>query len=243
MSKLQQDAIRELRQNLPLLKRLLQEFSHSLDSLQDPSEPFKQLHIGDIKRLEKSSRRIRELTYPEQFEIWVGGPITFDSKEKALEEVVGESSDGRPVLVRTTGEKVVRHIHAYTQRLSLYIETLLQSEQLEETLSRLTQENTNLKEQLAELRRRESIYLSIIREAQALTMHPLPHKSKEILLDSLQRQHTILTKNLCRLQEAKAQHGLNTPLDILNAIDQTQEDIRRVEATIGSLKADTTAAD
>jgi len=115
-------------------------------------------------------------------------------------------------------------------------------QRLERQLEYLQSYNLELEKQLAELRRRESAYLSIISQAQTSATYSLPSKSRKILLDSLQRQHTILTKNLSRLQETKAQYGLKPPLDILNAIDQTQEELKRIEATIANLKASKTGA-
>jgi hypothetical protein len=112
-------------------------------------------------------------------------------------------------------------------------------QRLERQFENLQSYNLELRKQLAEFRRRESVYLSIIK-AQTSATYSLPPKSREILFKSLQRQYTTLMRNLTRLQEAKAQYGLNVPLDILNAIDQTQQDLKQIEATIADLKANKT---
>jgi uncharacterized phage infection (PIP) family protein YhgE len=123
-------------------------------------------------------------------------------------------------------------------RLYLYVQGILQTQELEEVLDRLTQENASLKEQLTELRQRESDYISIIKEAQASATYSLPQERTEALLDSLKREHTTHTKNLRRLEETKAQYGpLDVPLHIQNAIDQTQEEIEQIEARIADLEA------
>ena len=107
---------------------------------------------------------------------------------------------------------------------------------LADKLAATSGELEHLKEELAELRRRESIYLSIIKEAQTSATCSPSLKDREILLESYRRQRTILTKNLTRYQEAKAQHGLDVPVDILNAIDQTQEDLKQIDANIAALE-------
>jgi hypothetical protein len=107
-------------------------------------------------------------------------------------------------------------------------------------LNRLAQENASLKEQLAELRRRESTYHSIVKEAQTSATYSPSPKDREILLESHRRQRTILIKNLTRYQEDKAKYGLNVPVNILNAIDQTQQDLKQIEATIADLEASKT---
>jgi len=124
--------------------------------------------------------------------------------------------------------------HTIADRLVLYVQGIVESENIEEALDRLTQENASLKQQLTELRQRESTYLSII--AQPSTAYPLPPESKENLLASLERQRAIIPKNLCTLQEQKAHYGLSPPLHIINAIDQAQEDLKSIENTIAYLK-------
>jgi hypothetical protein len=109
-------------------------------------------------------------------------------------------------------------------------------QRLERQLEHLRLYNLELEEELAEVRRRESTYLSIIKEAQTSATHSPSLKDKEILLESYRRQRTILTKNLTRYQEAKAQHGLDVSVDILNAIDQTQEDLKQIDANIAALE-------
>ena len=228
MSRPSQDVTRELRQSLPLLKELMRIFAqyHKYGLIPLPED--------EIQRLQTAYDRISELTSPTSVETWVGSKSFCTSQ--------GETAEEFPQLSKFTDiREQTRLAHSCASRLYLYVQGILENERIEETLDRLTQENTNLKEQLAELRQRESTYLSIIKQAQTSTTYSLPPESREILLDSLQRQHATLTKNLCRLQEVKAQHGLTTPLDILNAIDQTQEDLKRVEASIADLKAGRTA--
>jgi prefoldin subunit 5 len=106
-----------------------------------------------------------------------------------------------------------------------------------EELEEMEHELERLEEQLTELRQRESTYLSIIKEAQTSTPYSPSPKDREILLDSYRRQRTILLKNLTRCQEAKVKHGLNVPIDILNAIDHIQEELKQIEATIADLEA------
>ena len=93
-----------------------------------------------------------------------------------------------------------------------------------------------MKEELAELRRRESTYLSIIEEAQTSATYSPSLKDREILLESYRRQRPILIKNLTRYQEDKAKYGLNVPVHIQNAIDQTQEDLKQIDANIAALE-------
>ncbi|MFB0536384.1 MAG: hypothetical protein ACETWR_15530 [Anaerolineae bacterium] len=74
------------------------------------------------------------------------------------------------------------------------------------------------------------------REAIISATHLPPQERTEALLDSLRRERAIHTKNLRRLEETKAQYGpLDVPLYIQNAIDQIQENLRRVEARIANL--------
>ena len=127
------------------------------------------------------------------------------------------------------------------QRLERQLEDLRSCNlELEEELEEMEHELEHLKEELAELRRRESTYLSIIKEAQTSATYSPSLKDREILLESYRRQWTILIKNLTRYQEDKAKYGLNVPVHIQNAIDQTQEDLERIEAQIAHLKADKT---
>lgn len=220
MLELSQDAIRELRQSLPLLKRLQERFS-------DKSElTYSYL---EYKQLQRAYNRVSELTSSAEVQTWVGPP--FKLNKLKIDKEKDASLPQRELVRRWQIWK------GLSDRLYLYVQGILESEKIEEMQNRLTQENTSLKEQLAELRRRESTYLETIKEAQTSATYSFRQESREILLDSLQRQHTILTKNLCRLQEAKAQHGLSTPLDILNAIDQTQQDLKQIEATIADLEA------
>jgi hypothetical protein len=245
MPELSQNAIRELRQSLLLIERLLKALAHILKSLdRAPADPLEQLvwfssmslplPLSDIDWLEKASDRVRALTSPKQFETWVGGPISYNSKEQRLEEIHEDST------TISSGFHMIYHLHSYTERLYSYVQGILKNEEAEKNVSRLTQENASLKEQLAELRRRESTYLSIVKEAQTSATYSPSPKDREILLESYRRQRTILIKNLTRYQEDKAKYGLNVPVNILNAIDQAQEDLERIGAQIADLEASKT---
>ena len=219
MPELSQDAIRELRQALPILKRLFEKLDPMSLSYTE----------ADCKQLQSAYNRVLNLTSSAQMTAWVNPPFRLVKKDDKRPEGF-EKYDGDQIAI----------LQGISERLYLYVQGILESERVEETLNHLTQENASLKEQLAELRRRESTYIETIKEAQTSTTYSLPSKSREILLNSSQHQHATLVKNLARLQEAKAQYGLNVPLDILNAIDQTQEDLERIEAQIADLKASKT---
>jgi len=74
------------------------------------------------------------------------------------------------------------------------------------------------------------------REAITSATYSLPQERTEALLNSLKRERAIHIKNLRRLEETKAQYGpLDVPLYIQNAIDQTQENLKRIEANIADL--------
>jgi hypothetical protein len=78
------------------------------------------------------------------------------------------------------------------------------------------------------------------REAITSATYSLPRKRTEALLDSLKREHAIHIKNLRRLEETKVQYGpLDVPLYIQNAIDQTQENLQRIEANLADLASRT----
>lgn len=199
---------------------VIRELRQSLPLLERLKQIFLQqperITEDEQQQLKKAYDRITELTSYDKVSTWVGW-MSYKHDEWP--------NRGSPIC----------------DRLYLYVQGILQTQELEEMLDRLTQENASLREQLAELRQRELTYLSNIKAAQTSTTYSLPPKDREILLDSLQRQKTTLTKNLCWLQEKKAQYGpLNVPLDILNAIDQTQEELRPIENTIGYLKASIT---
>jgi len=51
-------------------------------------------------------------------------------------------------------------------------------------------------------------------------------------VESLQREIAQRRKNLDRLEEQKAMHGLDVPLAILNAIDREKAEIARIEAIL-----------
>lgn len=58
-------------------------------------------------------------------------------------------------------------------------------------------------------------------------------KTRKFLLDSLERERAFHIMNLRRFEETKAKHGpLGVPLHIQNAIDRTQEELKRVETRI-----------
>lgn len=214
MPELSQDAIRELRQSLPLLKRLKEIFS---------SEPS--LSGDEFMQLKRALERVASLTDYGEFLYWVG---SIPSLPKAGWD-------------ESLSYTVKRNHEASAERLYTYVQGILQTQELEETLNRLTQENASLKEQLAELRQRELTYLSIIREAEAFTTYSPPLESQKTLLASLERQRAAITKNLYRYQEQKAQYGpLDVPPHILNAIDQLQEELKPVDNTIAYLKANIT---
>jgi len=68
--------------------------------------------------------------------------------------------------------------------------------------------------------------------------YSLPQERTEALLNSLKRERAIHIKNLRRLEETKAQYGpLDVPLYIQNAIDQTQENLKRIEDSISEMEA------
>jgi hypothetical protein len=203
MPELSQDAIRELRQCLPLLERLQQIF------VQEPGR----ITTDEQQQLRQAYDQIADLTSRTKVGAWVGW--------------ISDRYDDWPY----RGSPIC-------DRLYLYVQGILQAQELEETLNRLTQENASLKEQLDELRQLESTYLSIIREAQTSPTYSLPPKSGETLLDSLQRRRESLTKILWRYEEQKAQYGpLHVPPYIVNAIEQVHEELKPVESTIDYLKA------
>lgn len=232
MPELSQDAIRELRQSLPLLERLVKEFARAVA-----------IHPDDILRLQGASDRVRALTSTDQFEAWVGGKIAYGSDEEDEDFVIEilPSQERMQTLTSTDILGITEHLHRYAHRLYPYVQGIADTEEVEEKLDYLTEENANLKEQLAELRQRESIYLSTIREAQTSTIYSPPPDRNKALLASLERQRAAITKNLYRYQEQKAQYGpLDVPPHILNAIDQLQEELKPVDNTIAYLKANIT---
>jgi len=213
MTKLSRDAIRELRQSLPVLERLEKLFARP------------HLLTGDeIRQLKRAYDRVSELTSSAEVRTWVGSIWV---------HMVDQDQDWE---LWSTNREVTENARTFSERLYTYVQERLESEKVEELLDRLTQENASLKEQLAELRQRESIYLSIIGEVETPAAYSLSPQSREILLNSLRRQETTLTKNLSRLREAKVKYGLNVPLDILNGIDQTQAELEQITASIASLE-------
>ena len=216
MPKLSQDAIRELRQSLPLLKRIRDIFSYRF---------LGELTPAHYEQLEHAYNQISELISPTQARTWIGPPTAFTFTDKSDDTLLWSELQRQKHMAREISE-----------RLYLYVQSILETEKVEETLDRLAQENASLKKQLDELRRRESTYLSVIKEAQTSATYSPSLKDREILLDSYRRQRTILIKNLTRYQEDKAKHGLSVPVDILNAIDQTEEDLKQIDANIAALE-------
>jgi hypothetical protein len=214
MPELSQDAIHELRQSLPMLERLKRRFSSF--GLNLSGDEFMQLR--------RALEWVQSLTGREEFLRWVGSI----------------PSPTRPGWDERFVYTVEANHVASAERLYTYVQGILQAQELEETLNRLTEENASQKEQLAELRRRELTYLTMLGEAQTATAYSPPPDSNKILLASLERQRAIITKNLGTAQEQKAQYGLDPPLHLLNTIDQLQEDLKAVDNSLGYLKANIT---
>jgi len=207
MLKPSQDAIRELRQAHPLIKRLRQRF-------------YQGSYIdADFMQLERAYDRVIELTSKAEVQVWVSPP--FSAYDGATREVSLTQVEA----------------HEISARLDLYVEGILKSAESEEMLNRLAQENASLKDQLAELSQREPTYLSLIREAQTAASYEVPPESAQFLLHSLQRERETLAKNIRWLEETKAKYGLDPPLHILNSIDENQERLRKVETSIANLEA------
>ncbi len=204
-------AMREFRQTFPLLKRIKETFDFSEVEKEKPRQEF--------ERLKAATSRIKELCYSLtgrlDMRAWIGEMDSLNAYP--------------PYTIRQSD---------CTLADSLYflVQGILDNEKTEEIVAQLSRENILLKEQLAEQKKREVTYLSTIERAQASSSYSLSLESKDILLTSLQRQKLLLTKNLMRLQEAKAQYGLNAPLDILNGIDQTQSELEQVSKTITDLQ-------
>ena len=213
MEEQSEEAMRELRQMLPLLERVVDQFLHG-------GTPKNR---EEFSRLNSSLSRVRELSShitgsADAFTAWVGHSYIPSGNAKHKQWPVTE--DHRTI----------------TSSLLLFVKGILENDETETLMDRLKQENFGLKEQLTELRQREAAYLSIIETSKRTATVPLSSESKEILLSSLRRQRLTLLKNLTRLQEVRAQYGLNAPLDILNGIDQTQSELKKIEATIASLE-------
>jgi len=224
MPKLSQDTISELRRSLPLLQRLVELFNDCYNNATIPPD-------DEIWQLRYAYSRISELTSVTDIQRWVGGNIYRREQAHWWDYLI----ESLPLSARNRREQT-RLILGHAQRLHLYVKGILESEEREETLNHLAKENASLKEQLTELRRRESTYLSVIKEAQTSTTYSPSPNDRKILLDSYRHQRTILTKNLTRYQETKAKLGLNVPVDILNAIDQTQQDLKQIDANIAALE-------
>jgi DNA repair exonuclease SbcCD ATPase subunit len=221
MPELSQDAIHELRQSLRVLGMLGELFTR-LD-----------FQTGDeLRQLIRAYDRISELTSSAEVETWVGDLL--------IDVLRVEEQQQDWEYWRNDGE-IMHMAWSLSQRLHTYVETRLDSEKIREALDRLTQENTSLKEQVAELRERESTWFSIMREARTSARYSPPQRETEDILDSLKREHATHTKNLRSLEETKAKYGpLDVPLHIQNSIDEIQEVLKPIESTIGYLEANIT---
>lgn len=211
MPELSQHAIRELRQSLPLLERLKERFS-SHDTL-----------TGDeFTQLQRALDRVSSLTDYSQFRTWVGGDLE-------------RPKDGWYASVTYT---VKEHHIAIAERLCLYTQEILENQKIEEKLDFLTQENASLKEQLAELRRRESTYLSVIKKAQTTTSYSVLPENEQSVCASYQTERASLVSNLHRLRKQEAMYGLlDTPLYIRNSIKEHEKRINEIDAHIANFKA------
>jgi hypothetical protein len=189
MPELSLDVIHELRKSLPLLERLKRIFSSE-----------NELSGDEFMQLRRALERVQSLTGYEEFLHWVGSI-------PSLPEAGWDES-----LVYT----VERNHAASAERLYIYVQGILQTQELEETLNRLTQENASLKYQL--------------RETQISATYSVP--PREDLLNSLERELATHTKNLYMARETKAKYGLNPPLDILNEIEHAEKEIERINAQI-----------
>jgi hypothetical protein len=206
-----ESAFRELNQVVTILSDVNKKFNTSAS--------LKDLTTYDLIHLRNIHQRVRTLFSEilgsfEAFDAWVGPMRKFD-----------EGQDTTQI------QKVDSEL---AHRLFDFAYGFVYQRNIESNIKRLTQENVSLKSQLDELRQRESTYRAIIERAKA----PTSPESKEILRESLKRQAAILTKNLSRLQEVKAQSGLNTPLDVLSGIEQLQEELERVKINIAELEQD-----
>jgi signal transduction histidine kinase len=132
MPELSQDAIHELRQSLHVLGMLGELFTRP------------DFQTGDeLRQLIRAYDRISELTSSAEVETWVGDLL--------IDVLRVEEQQQDWEYWRTDGE-IMHMAWTLSQRLHTYVETRLDSEKIREALDRLTQENTSLKEQVAELR-------------------------------------------------------------------------------------------
>lgn len=224
MLELSQDAIRELRQSLPLLKRLVETLTKYHEHGKSPPR-------DEIWQLQNAYDRVSQLTSPIDVQTWVGIRLYTDQEEPP--EWVTQS---HKQISLTNNTESARSIKAHAERLYLYVQGILERENIEERLNLLTQENASLRQQLAELNQREQTYSSLIREAQTAASYEIPPESALILFQSSQRQHTLLTQRLSKLKEQQALYGIDTPPHILAHIEHTEEEIRQTEAKIADWK-------
>lgn len=114
--------------------------------------------------------------------------------------------------------------------------------ELEKLIDNMHQENESLRQQLIEVSQREITYFSFISHLQdalnknqnQIQMETYSNDKKD-LLASLRRQYEIISKNLMRLKETKAQYGLMVPLDVSNGISLAEEELKRLTEAINKL--------
>jgi cell division protein FtsB len=201
-------ALNELRQAVTILSDVNKKFN-------DPSL-IKDLTTYDLVHLRNIHQRVRILfteisDSTDAFDAWVGSVREFDEKQNV---------------------QVHRLDAELAHRLFDFAYGFVYLRKIDEDVSRLTQENASLKSQIDELRQRESTYRAIIERAKASTSPEI----REILLESYKRQAANIVKNLSRLQEIRAQSGLNAPLDVLSGIQQHQEELERINISIAELE-------
>lgn len=213
MQELSQDAIRELGRSLPLLERLLETFTRYHEHEKSPPP-------DEIWQLQNTYDRVSQLTSPSDVCIYVGGRL-YTVQEEPPEEV----TRCQKRYDFTSESEMARAIKAHTEKLYLYVKGIVNNE-----VDRLTQENTSLKEQLAELRKRELDYLSNAKGA-------IPHS----VYASYQRERALLVDNIHFLREQAAMYGpLDTPLRIRNEIEALEKLINEIDAHIARSKASKT---
>jgi len=111
---------------------------------------------------------------------------------------------------------------------------LLNNYNIEEKVNNFIKENLELRKQIDEINKREVTYISVIKKESLFDN--LNQDSKSIILASLKRQHIILSKNLARLEETRANYDINIPIDIHNAIDHTKQEIDGISMRIKELE-------
>ena len=167
-------------------------------------------------------------------QIWVGYIPSLTQLKLEIAEEVREEHPRRILLAQELFDRVnyeyYSRLDALAQKLYLYVKGILESKESEEMLNHLTQENASLKEQLAELRKRELAYLSNAKGA-------IPHS----VYASYQRERALLERNIHYLREQAAMYGpLDTPLRIRNEIEAHEKLINEIDAHIARSKASKT---